>query len=289
MIYENSNPYIKKEDYKMIAWEARVDIKLVEKFIWVCLGCWLLIEWEYWLYNNRILENLEKRKWIREARADAWSRWWRMKQAKEKGTHSKQDWEEMKDFFWSCVRCWDSHNIEKDHIVAVYNGWSDSIENIQPLCKRCNTAKWPDETDYRLLHCEANAKQMLSKWVAESSKVKESKVKESKVKEKEIKEKDIEIVTQSNKYLESMDYLKSFNEQSIIPLYAINYRKDWIQFCLYWTESWKNWKIRAEWQKTFELQRRFATWMWNKKNNFEQKPKASNTIGLSRKSFNTIW
>lgn len=98
-----------------------------------------------------------------------------------------------------------------------------------------------------------------------------------------------EIVTQSNKYLESIDYLKSFNEQSIIPLYAINYRKDWIQFCLYWTESWKNWKIRAEWQKTFELQRRFATWMWNKKNNFEQKLKTSNTIGLSKKSFNTIW
>src|SRR3990167_2193851 len=71
----------------------------------------------------------------------------RLLAAKRKGCHMKCEWEEMKAFFKGrCVRCWEkSSRIEKDHIIPIYMGGSDAIENIQPICKSCNCAK-RDET-----------------------------------------------------------------------------------------------------------------------------------------------
>ena len=78
----------------------------------------------------------------------------------------------------------------------------------------------------------------------------------------------------ANEYELSISYLKNIeNEQ--IPDYAEEYRDEWIKFCYYWSEKWKTWKIRAEWEKTFEIKRRFATWMSRKKETYQQKRKPS--------------
>ena len=92
---------------------------------------------------------------------------------------------------------------------------------------------------------------------------------------KEIKEKETEIVvSQPNEYQLSISYLKNIeNEQ--IPDYAENYRDEWFKFCYYWSEKWKTWKIRAEWEKTFEIKRRFATWMSRKKETYQKTEKPS--------------
>lgn len=92
---------------------------------------------------------------------------------------------------------------------------------------------------------------------------------------KENKEYNTEIVVaQPNEYELSISYLKNIeNEQ--IPEYAEEYRDEWIKFCYYWSEKWKTWKIRAEWEKTFEIKRRFATWMSRKKETYQQKRKPS--------------
>ena len=107
----------------------------------------------------------------------------------------------------------------------------------------------------------------------DSNTIKERKGKENK--EKEIK---TEIVaTQPNEYLLSIDYLKSYSLETEIPDYAENYIDEWIKFCIYWWEKGKTWKIRAEWEKTFEIKKRFATWMSRKKEQYQQKniPKES--------------
>ena len=82
---------------------------------------------------------------------------------------------------------------------------------------------------------------------------------------KENKEYNTEIVAlQPNEYQISISYLKNIeNEQ--IPEYAENYQDEWIKFCYYWSEKWRTWKIRAEWEKTFEIKRRFYNWLSREK------------------------
>jgi len=86
---------------------------------------------------------------------------------------------------------------------------------------------------------------------------------------KDNKETEI-VVSQPNEYQKSIKYLKEIEKEKI-PEYAIKYESDWIKFCYYWSEEWKTGKIRAEWEKTFEIKRRFATWMSRKKEDYEKK------------------
>lgn len=83
---------------------------------------------------------------------NAENRRWRMEQAREEGRHTRAEWEAMKArFLYRCVRCLDAGvEITKDHILPVYaEGGHDGIENIQPLCRRCNSAKGPEDVDWR--------------------------------------------------------------------------------------------------------------------------------------------
>lgn len=84
----------------------------------------------------------------------------------------------------------------------------------------------------------------------------------------------LDVATQPNEYQESIKYLKNL-ETERIPEYAESYRDEWIKFCYYWSEKWKTWKIRAEWEKTFEIKRRFATWMSRKKETYQKTEKPS--------------
>ena len=66
----------------------------------------------------------------------------RLKLAKEKGTHKKGQWEDLKkEFDYRCVKCGKKRHIDKDHIVSLYQGGSDGIDNLQPLCAWCNVGK----------------------------------------------------------------------------------------------------------------------------------------------------
>lgn len=84
------------------------------------------------------------------------------------------------------------------------------------------------------------------------------------------------VAMQPNEYSESISFLKKQTLDNIeIPEYAENFKNDWIAFIAYWTEKGKTWKIRAETEKTFEIKRRFATWISRKKESFQktQQPK----------------
>lgn len=95
-------------------------------------------------------------------------RYERMRQARSKGTHTKEEWIELKELCnGTCVKCHGRSglvNVEKDHIVPVYQGGSDSIRNIQPMCGRCNSAKGPESFDYRLSFLSSIGKSLPEKF-----------------------------------------------------------------------------------------------------------------------------
>lgn len=81
----------------------------------------------------------------------------RLIEARKKGSHTKEQWERLKaEFDYRCVRCGDGDMlVEKDHIVPIYQGGSDGIDNLQPLCAYCNGSKGPETenwAEYRRLN-----------------------------------------------------------------------------------------------------------------------------------------
>lgn len=79
----------------------------------------------------------------------------RLSDARAKGRHNEAQWESLLDATGRiCVKCHDAGPLVKDHIVPIYQGGSDAISNIQPLCVGCNSSKGADRKDYRLSVCK---------------------------------------------------------------------------------------------------------------------------------------
>lgn len=65
--------------------------------------------------------------------------------AREKGaigSHTLKQWIELKQSYGDiCAFCKEHKSLSKDHIIPLSKGGSDFIENIQPLCRNCNSKK----------------------------------------------------------------------------------------------------------------------------------------------------
>lgn len=105
---------------------------------------------------------------VEARRSNAGIRAERMRNARAQGTHTRDDWLALVAFCGGkCVMCGNSGHLDRDHIKPVYQGGSDSIENIQPLCAACNAGKGADSTDrrpdgWREALASANAQRTLS-------------------------------------------------------------------------------------------------------------------------------
>ena len=66
--------------------------------------------------------------------------------AREKGAvgnHTLTEWEDLKiEFDSKCAFCRQPKKLTKDHIIPLSEGGTDYIDNIQPLCRNCNSKKW---------------------------------------------------------------------------------------------------------------------------------------------------
>lgn len=68
-------------------------------------------------------------------------------------THTEEEWQELKAFYnFKCLRCGKQEpeiKLTRDHVIPLTQGGSDSIDNVQPLCARCNSKKNNKHIDYR--------------------------------------------------------------------------------------------------------------------------------------------
>ena len=82
--------------------------------------------------GNPNYRNWQKHQWLRRKRSAS-------------GTHTFDEWERLKaQYNWTCPcceKCEPTIKLSQDHIIPLSKGGSDNIENIQPLCLKCNLQK----------------------------------------------------------------------------------------------------------------------------------------------------
>ena len=167
-----------------LAQELRTSPERLKEFIDDCINEFNLFSSDgIYIWSESLRKRMKAYSEVIESRRDsAIARWGeptneekrsqRLAEARKKGTHSKQEWEEMKHFFENtCVKCHGAtklNGVVKDHIIPIYKGGSDGIDNLQPLCAKCNASKGPETVDYRLGYCRMFGLEMPAKWLQNS-------------------------------------------------------------------------------------------------------------------------
>jgi 5-methylcytosine-specific restriction endonuclease McrA len=69
----------------------------------------------------------------------------RIRKYQADGSHIVQEWQKLKEKFnFACANCGKKEpdiKLTEDHIIPLTKGGSDFIDNIQPLCRSCNSKK----------------------------------------------------------------------------------------------------------------------------------------------------
>ncbi len=80
---------------------------------------------------------------------------WHHRRRNADGKHSYAEWETIKaQYNWTCPCCGKREpeiKLSVDHIIPLSKGGSNNIENIQPLCRLCNSKKNTKTIKYPLL------------------------------------------------------------------------------------------------------------------------------------------
>ena len=73
------------------------------------------------------------------------------------GTFTGEEWKALCDAVGNiCLCCGEAKKLTVDHIVPISKGGANTIDNLQPLCKSCNSSKKAKIVDYRPKDLNAN-------------------------------------------------------------------------------------------------------------------------------------
>lgn len=114
--------------------------------------CWYLANQEHLIeyqrryrkeYPNKVIAY--KRRWY-AANPDkvyAMTQRRRAREHEAEGTHTAVEWRELCEAYDNrCAHCGNAEaSLTRDHVIPLSRGGSDYIENIQPLCRSCNSRK----------------------------------------------------------------------------------------------------------------------------------------------------
>lgn len=65
-------------------------------------------------------------------------------------TFTEQEWRELcKKYDYRCLMCGEKKPLTHDHVIPLSKGGRGTIDNIQPLCKSCNSTKRAKIMDFR--------------------------------------------------------------------------------------------------------------------------------------------
>lgn len=71
------------------------------------------------------------------------------------GSYTPLEWQALcEQYDYTCLRCGKQApdiKLTVDHVIPIVKGGTNAIENLQPLCLECNSAKHDDVIDYRTM------------------------------------------------------------------------------------------------------------------------------------------
>jgi 5-methylcytosine-specific restriction endonuclease McrA len=191
MMHESSDNEVMIDDLFLmdLATDYKVDFDIIKKMLDDCVNKYRLFSKDgEKIKSERVKKNKQHRQDLKIKRSEAgrkgaekkWekadtskfgeTRKARLERAAKIGTHIQAEWEEMLNYFsCECVKCESTEDISKDHITPIFMGGSDDISNIQPLCRKCNSAKGTDYTDYRIAWCAKKNTDLPAAWMANAN------------------------------------------------------------------------------------------------------------------------
>lgn len=74
----------------------------------------------------------------------------RAQKRNSEGSYTQIQWKALCELHDNrCLCCGEQKPLTVDHVIPLSKGGTNNIDNIQPLCKSCNSKKWQQSTDYR--------------------------------------------------------------------------------------------------------------------------------------------
>ena len=104
-------------------------------------------------YARHIEENKNRNKKYKELHPEKDRQYRQNRRARKLnagGSFTAKEWLELcEKYNHICLCCKEKKPLTIDHVIPLSKGGSNSIDNIQPLCKSCNSSKRVSSTDYR--------------------------------------------------------------------------------------------------------------------------------------------